>query len=58
MELKHLVKEKKELFVLRNITNNYNLKLYYKKYCLILTKVIRNAKNYTTIILFSDPKTK
>jgi len=51
-------KRKKELFVLCKITNNYNLKLYYKKYCLILTKVIRKAKIYTIIILFLDPKTR
>jgi len=58
MELKYPVK-KEELFVLCKITYNYNLKLYYKKYCLILTKVIHKAKkNYTIIILFLDPKTR
>jgi hypothetical protein len=53
-------KRKKELFVLCKITNNYNLKLYYKKYCLILTKVIRNAKKlyYNNIILRSKNKIK
>jgi hypothetical protein len=60
MELKYLVKEKKELFVLCKITNNYNLKLYYKKYCLILTKVIHKAKKlyYNNIILRSKNKMK
>ena len=56
--IKTSCKRKKELFVLCKITNNYNLKLYYKKYCLILTKVIRKAKKlyYNNIIL--DPKTR
>jgi len=53
-------KRKKELFVLCKITNNYNLKLYYKKYCLILTKVICKAKKlyYNNIILRSKNKMK
>jgi len=40
------------------VTNNYNLKLYYKKYCSLLTKVIRNAKklHYNNIILRSKNK--
>jgi exonuclease III len=51
-------KRKKELFVLCEITNHYKLKLYYRKYCLILTKVIRSAKRmyYNNIIL--QPKNK
>ena len=53
-------KRKKELFVLCKITNNYNLKLYYKKYCVILITVIRNAKklHYNNIILKSKNKMK
>jgi hypothetical protein len=52
------LQEKKELFVLCKISNNHYLKLYYKKYCLILTKVICNAKklHYSNIIL--RPKNK
>jgi hypothetical protein len=48
-------KRKKELFGLYKITNNYNVKLYYKKYCLILTNVIRSAKRlyFNNIILRS-----
>ena len=46
--------------MLCKITNNYNLKLYYKKYCLILTKVICNAKKLhnNNIILKSKNKMK
>ena len=53
-------KRKKELFVLCKISNNHNLRLYYKKYCLILTRVICNAKklHYNNIILRSKNKVK
>jgi len=53
-------KRKKELFTLSRISNNYNLKLYYKKYCSILTKVICNAKKLhcNNIILQSKNKMK
>ena len=53
-------KWKKELYVLCKIINNYNLKQYYKKYCKILTNVIRKAKNlyYNNIILRSKNKIK
>ena len=45
-------KRKKELYILCKIIKNYNLKQYYKKYCKILTNVIRNAKKlyYNNII--------
>jgi len=53
-------KRKKELFTLTRVSNNYNLKLYYKKYCSILTKVIRSAKklHYNNIITHSKNKMK
>jgi hypothetical protein len=55
-----VLQKKKELFVLCKITNNNNIKLYYKKYCLILTRLIRNAKNlhYNNTILRSKNKIK
>ena len=51
-------KRKKELFVLCKINNNHNLKRYYKKYCLILTRVICSAKklHYNNIILRSKKR--
>jgi len=51
-------KRKKELFTLTRVSNNYNLKLNYKKYCSILTKVIRSAKklHYNNIITHSKNK--
>jgi exonuclease III len=53
-------KRKKELFELCKICNNQRLTLYYKKYCTILTKVIRTAKklHYNKIILRSNNKMK
>ena len=59
-KIKVSCKRKKELFVLCKISNNHNLKLYYKKYCLVLTRVIRNAKklHYNNIILRSKNKIK
>jgi hypothetical protein len=53
-------KRKKELYVLSKITNNCNLKLYYKKYCSLLTKVIRHAKKlyFNNIIHRSKNKMK
>jgi hypothetical protein len=58
--IKVFCKRKKELFVLCKISNNHNLKLYYKKYCLILTKIICNAKklHYNNIILRFKNKIK
>ena len=53
-------KRKKELFTLARVSNNHNLKTYYKKYCSVLTKVIRSAKKvrYNNIIAHSKNKMK
>ena len=53
-------KRKKELFVLCKIINNDNLKQHYKKYCRILTKIIRSAKklHYNNIIFRSKNRKK
>jgi len=53
-------KRKRELFLLLRTTNNPILKQYYKKYCNILVKVIREAKRmtYSARILASHNKTK
>ena len=53
-------RKKRELYVLCRTQNDYALKLYYKKYCSILTKVIRNAKilHYNDIILRANNKIK
>ena len=58
-ESKYLVK-KERIFLLCKITNHYKLKLYYKVYFLILTKVIRNARMLynNSIILQSKNKMK
>ena len=53
-------KRKSELFVLARSSSDYDLKLYYKKYCAILTKVIRKAKKlyYDNLILSAKNKMK
>jgi hypothetical protein len=53
-------KRKRELFLLNRLLNNVVLKQYYKKYCNILVKVIREAKRITfsTRISKSHNKTK
>jgi hypothetical protein len=53
-------RRKKELYVLCRTHKDYDLKLYYKKYCAILTTVIRNAKklHYNNIILRANNKMK
>ena len=50
-------KRKNELLVLCKITNHFKLKLYYLKYCLILTKVINNTKSCTITLFFSNLRT-
>ena len=52
-------RRKRELYVLCRSHNDYALKLYYKKYCSLLTKVIQNAKKlHYNIILRANNKTK
>ena len=53
-------KNKKELFLLCRHSNDLNLKIYYKRYCAILSKVILTAKklHYNKIILGSTNKMK
>ena len=53
-------KRKRELFVLARSSTNYDLKLYYKKYCATLTKVICKAKKlyYDNLILSDKNKMK
>ena len=51
-------KRKKELFLLCKHSNDLNHKLYYKRYCSILSKVISTAKksHYNNIIFNSENK--
>ena len=58
--IKASCKRKRELFLVSRSSNNFALKQYYKKYCLILTKIIRNAKrlHYNQMILRSKNKMK
>jgi hypothetical protein len=53
-------KKKKELFLLCRHSNDLNLKIYYKRYCAVLSKVILTAKklHYNKIILSSKNKMK
>jgi exonuclease III len=53
-------KKKKELYSLYRITNNLGFRAYYKQYCVILKKVILNAKKmyYNDIIQKSNNKMK
>jgi hypothetical protein len=48
-------KRKRELLLLCRHNDDLNLKIYYKQYCKILSKVIIAAKNHITIELFSIP---
>ena len=52
-------KRKRELSLLCRYSNDHILKLYYKRYCKILSRVIISAKklNYNKIILNSENKT-
>ena len=51
---------KKKLFLLYRLINNHRLKIFYKKYCKILSKVILAAKwvHYNRIISNSEKKIK
>jgi len=51
---------KKELFLLCRLINNCSLKMYYKKYCKILPKVVLAAKrmHFNKIIQNSENKIK
>jgi hypothetical protein len=51
---------KGKLYVISRSSDDLTLKLYYKKYCHILTKVIRSAKTlyYRNMILKSKNKMK
>jgi len=53
-------KQKKELFLLCRRSNDLNLKIYYKRYCAVLSKVILTAKKlyYNKIIHGSKNKMK
>jgi hypothetical protein len=53
-------KKEKELFLLCRHSNDSNLKIYYKRYCPVLSKVILTAKklHYNKIILGSKNKMK
>ena len=51
---------KKALYILQRKVNNYALRLYYKKYCEVLTDIIKLAKkkHYDKLISESQNKTK
>jgi len=53
-------KRKRELYILYRTSKDNSLKLYYKKYCAILTKIIQYAKKhyYNNMILNSKNKMK
>jgi len=51
-------KRKKELFILCRYSNDLNLKIYYKRYCSVLSKVILTAKNCIITRLFLIPRIK
>ena len=48
--IKILCSNKRKLYLLYRKSNDPELKIYYKNYCKILSKVIIVAKNFTTII--------
>jgi hypothetical protein len=48
-------KRKRELLLLCRYSDDLKLKIYYKQYCKILSKVIIATKNLTIIELFSIP---
>jgi len=58
--IKTSCKRKRQLFLLNRNNNNPALKKYYKTYCKILAKVIKEAKrlSYNNRILKSDNKVK
>ena len=53
-------KKKRELYILYGHSNDLNLKIYYKQYCKVLSRVILAAKklHYNKIILNSKNKMK
>ena len=53
-------RRKKELYEISRSSNDLAIKLYYKKYCTILTKLIHNAKKsyYNNVILKSKNRMK
>ena len=53
-------KRKRELFIARRISNNLDFLVYYRRYCKILSTVIKEAKklNYAEKIYKSKNKTK
>jgi len=57
---KNFIKKKKELFLLCRRSNDLNLKIYYKRHCAVLSKVILTAKKlyYNKIIHGSKNKMK
>ena len=52
--------QKRRIFLLCRHSNDLNLKIYYKRYCAMLSKVILTAKklHYNKIILGSKNKMK
>ena len=54
------IKNKKELYLKCRNSSNHKLKIYYKSYCKLLTKIIRQAKtlHYSNQILKSDNKSR
>jgi len=54
------IKNKRELYLKCRISNNHKLKNYYKAYCKLLAKTIRQAKtlHYSNQILKSDNKSR
>jgi len=54
------IKNKRELYLKYRNSNNHNLRTYYKSYCKVLAKTIRQAKalHYSNQILRSNNKSK
>ena len=54
------INNKRELYLRCRNSNNLKLKNYYKSYCKLLTKIIRQAKtlHYRNLILKSDNKSR
>jgi hypothetical protein len=59
-EIKTLCQHKRELYFISRDSNNYKLKAHYKSYCLILSEVIKAAKQpyYSNKISKSNNKIK
>jgi hypothetical protein len=55
--IKTSCKRKRQLYLLSKLHDNNNLKQYYEKYSEMLVKVIKKAKNLTTIIKLQTTKT-